>query len=204
MSKPNMGPMPNMLAYTLTCSVNTGVYSYVIVGFGNAATRFSIPGNVEDSYWILILDATNPANKVKDFVFPGSQNTAVPAGLDNYLKSPQYLFAVLTQSLISTHVPQGDFYDYLMNYGAGRQLQKLEQLHSVFPGCGSLGRLGYMLVGQGGPRGIDPNTKKPIIPPPSYELGSGTQSQLQILMSLMPGTSGPPYSLCDSYTFKTR
>ena len=84
-----------------------------------------------------------------------------------------------------------------MKYGAGRQLQKLEQINAVLS-CGSYGRMTYVLSGQCGPR-------KPGEPvPPSYEMGSYTSVQAMLLMSLMTQPDGkPPYSLCDSYTFKS-
>jgi hypothetical protein len=201
--------MQDMLAYTVQSNINPGAPSYVCIGFGSTGTTFRIPRGVEDSYWILILDCMNPRNKVKEFVFPGQDNTAVPAGLDDYMKNPQYYFAVVTQSLVSMHVPQGDFYDYLAKYGASRELQRLEQLHSVFPSCGNLGRMSYILTGQGGPRDPDPVTKKVTFTAPSYELSSLHEWPAQLLMSLMPrvdasGRSAPPYSICNSYTFKTR
>jgi hypothetical protein len=99
------------------------------------------------------------------------------------------------------HVPQGDFYDYLVKYGASRELQRMEQIYSVLS-CGSYSRLSYVLSGQCGPRGGGE---------PSYEKSStGSQGDLMMMMSLMPlgvdnqGNPIPPYSLCDSYTFRTR
>jgi hypothetical protein len=63
--------------------------------------------------------------------------------------------------------------------------------------CGSYSRMAYILTGQGGPR--DPKTPPPI----SYELSStSTAVPALMLMSLMPmPNGGPPYSICDSYTF---
>jgi hypothetical protein len=83
-------------------------------------------------------------------------------------------------------------YSFLAQYGAGRELQKLEQVASVI-GCGSFGMLNYVLTGMCGPR-------QPISPP-SYEMGS-YMGQVLLMMSLMPLQNGqPPYSICDSYTF---
>jgi hypothetical protein len=62
------------------------------------------------------------------------------------MSNPQYIFALATQFLSLLHIPQGDFFDYLMKYGAGRQLQRIEQLNSTL-GCGSIGRPTYVLTG---------------------------------------------------------
>jgi hypothetical protein len=81
-----------------------------------------------------------------------------------------------------------------VTYGAGRELQKLEQLNATL-GCGSYGNVAYILTGQGGPRG---GNNPPL---PSYEAGSWNNAVV-FEMSLMPQMNGqPPYVLCDSYTF---
>jgi len=62
----------------------------------------------------------------------------------------RYLYVQPRQSFSSSprrgsntlHVPQGPFYDFLAKYGAGRELQKLEQLNAVLS-CGSYGRMNY-------------------------------------------------------------
>ena len=187
--------MPNMLAYTIQSSPWQSNAPYVIVGAGSNSTNISPQNPQDDSYWIAIINAKNPREKVKEWVIPGSNNSAVPNGLDTYMNDPDYIFVVATQYLSTLHVPQGAFYDYLVKYGAGRQLQRLEQINSVLS-CGTYGRMGYILTGGCGPRG---GTN---VPPPSYEVGSITSSPALLLMSLMPGPNGaPPYSICDSYTF---
>ena len=67
------------------------------------------------------------------------------------MNDPEYIFAVATQYLSTLHVPQGDFYDFLAKYGAGRELQRLEQINTVL-GCGSYQPHGLHLTGQCGPR----------------------------------------------------
>jgi hypothetical protein len=186
--------MPPMLAYTIQGSIYAGGFPKITIGQG-PTKKALIPANpVDDSYWIAILDANNPGNKVQEFVVPGSQNSTVPAGLDAYMSKPGFLFALGTQYLSTLHVPQGDFYDYLASHGAGRELQRLEQINTSL-GCGSISRVSYLLTGQCGPA----NTGSP-----AYEAGSGSAGPL-LLMSLMPLPNGqPPYSICDSYTFTTR
>ena len=191
--------MPNMLAYTIRSTMFSGGAPSLIVGYGRDATAMTPANPQDDSYWIVILNAKNPREKVKEWVVPGQSNAAIPSGIDTYMNDPEYIFALATQFLSTLHVPQGDFYDYLVKYGAGRQLQRLEQLNTVL-GCGSISRMSYVLTGQCGPRG------KGIVPPQTYEVGSSnSNTPAWILMSLMPmPNGGPPYSLCDSYTFRTR
>jgi hypothetical protein len=190
--------MSHMLAYTIRSSLQMGNPPSLAVGYGSNGTWMKPANPQDDSYWIVILNAKNPREKVKEWVVPGSQNSAVPGGIDTYMNDPDYLFAVTTQYLSTLHVPQGDFYDYLVKYGAGRELQKLEQVNTVLS-CGSYSRMSYILTGQCGAR--DPKKPAPI----SYELGSYSNTAVMLLMSLMPGLNGaPPYAICDSYTFKTR
>ena len=108
------------------------------------------------------------------------------------MSNPAYLFALVTQHLSTLHVPQGDFYDYLAAHGAGRELQRLEQINTTL-GCGVISYMSYALTGQCGPtNGV------------AYESGS-TSNAVLLLMSLMPLPNGqPPYSICDTNTFVTR
>lgn len=189
-------PMPPMLAYTILGSLASGGWPSIAIGQGPGGGHVRLRPNapVDDSYWIVILDRNDPRKKVQEFIVPGQNNTTVPAGLDTYMSNPGYLFAIVTQYLSTLHVPQGAFYDYLAKFGAGRELQRLEQINTSI-GCGSISRLSYLLTGQCGPR----DGKYP--PPPSYELGSSLHAGL-LLMSLMPMMNGkPPYAICDSNTF---
>ncbi len=192
--------MQNMLAYTIRSTLYTGNANapYLVIGQGSNATSMRPQNPQDDSYWIVIINAKNPREKVKEWIVPGNNNSTVPPGIDTYMNDPDYIFAVATQYLSTLHVPQGAFYDYLVQYGAGRELQRLEQVNTVLS-CGSYSRMSYILTGQCGPRGPK------IIPPISYEIGSITNSPALLLMSLMPmPNGGPPYSICDSYTFITK
>ena len=185
-------PMQHMLAYTIQPSTYPNNRPYVTIGVGRDATQIAPDSPQDDSYWIAIINAKNPRQKVKDWVVPG-QNNAVPPGIDTYMNNPDYIFVVATQYLNTLHVPQGPFYDFLAKYGAGRELQKLEQLNAALS-CGNYGRMSYVLTGQCGPR-------QPIAPV-SYEKGSYTSASALLMMSLMPLPNGaPPYSICDSYTW---
>lgn len=191
-------PMPSMLAYTVESTPWANNAPSVIIDVGRNRTVLSPASPQDDSYWIVIIDAKNPRTKVKEWLIPAANNSTVPAGIDTYLDNPAYLFAVCTQYLNTLHVPQGAFYDFLVKHGASRELQKLEQLNAVL-GCGGYGHVTYILTGQCGPRGHG------LPPPTTFEFGSYiTNIQAILMMSLMPQQNGsPPYSICDSYTFKS-
>lgn len=187
-------PMPPMIAYTVQSSTFTQNYPSVIIDAGVKKTNLHPASGQDDSFWIVVMDANDPRKVIKDWVIPALK-AAVPAGIETYLDNPNYLFAVCTQYLNTLHVPQGPFYDFLVKYGAGRELQKLEQLNAVL-GCGGYGHVTYILTGQGGPR--VPGKPMPV----TYEVGSYTNQAL-LMMSLMPQMNGnPPYTICDSYSFK--
>lgn len=184
--------MPPMLAYTIRSPIQTGATPFIRVGQGNSA-QVVRPNQTppDNSYWFVFLDANKPATKVQDWVIPGQNNTTLPPDIAQYMSNPGYLFAVVTQVLANSSVPQGSFYGFLAANGAGRELQKLEQVSSnTQTGYGLFTRVSYILTGQCGPT---VNV--------AYESGSFTDAAL-LLMSLMPQPNGqPPYSICDSYTF---
>ena len=187
-----MTGMPPMLAYTIRSPIQTGATPWIRVGQGNSAQVVRPDQTPADnSYWFVILDANKPATKVKDWVVPGLNNTMLPSDIAQYMSNPGYLFAVVTQVLANSSVPQGAFYGYLASHGAGRELQKLEQVSSnTQTGYGLFTRVSYILTGQCGPTITV-----------AYERSSFTDAAL-LLMSLMPLPNGqPPYSICDSYTF---
>jgi hypothetical protein len=188
-----MPGMPPMLAYTIRSPIQSGRgIPFIRIGQGRSA-QIVTPNQPKDaSYWIVILDANKPTTKVQEWVV--QNNTTVPSNLDQYMSNSGYLFALVTQVIANSQVPQGDFYDYLAAHGAGRELQKLEQISShTQTGYGLFSVVSYILTGQCGSTG---NV--------AYERSSFTDAAL-LLMSLMPLPDGqPPYSLCDSYTFVTR
>jgi hypothetical protein len=187
-----MTGMPPMLAYTIRSPIQTGATPFIRVGQGNSA-QVVRPNQTpaDNSYWFVILDANKPATKVQEWIVPGQNNTMLPGDIAQYMSNPGYLFAVVTQVLANSSVPQGAFYGYLASHGAGRELQKLEQVSSnTQTGYGLFTRVSYILTGQCGPT-ISV----------AYERSSFTDAAL-LLMSLMPLPNGqPPYSICDSYTF---
>jgi len=187
------------LAYTVTSTVLENVPPGVRIGSGgNPNETFMRPANPQsDSYWIVIIDAKNPRVKVKEWIVPGANN-AVPGGIETYMDDPDYIFAVATQYLFTSHVPQDAFYNFLVKYGAGRELQKLEQLNSTL-GYGFYGRVSYILTSQCGAR-------VPHQPaPPSYEVASYSNYPALLMMSLESLPNGsPPYTIADINTFVPR
>ena len=177
-----------MLPYTIKAGINSNDYPVVVAGTQSLGPSTA----ADDSYWWYFLD--NSTQKlVYQLLVPGSSNTSVPAGIDAYMSNPDLLFGIVTQSLSSLHLPQGALFNYLVNYGAGDGLLMLEQANAAL-GCGYLGQIAYILIGQGGPRGG-------TFTPPSYDEGSiFTASVLEVsLASQMNGQ--PPYSIVDTYTF---
>jgi hypothetical protein len=188
-------PMPKMTAYTIQSSTFANNPPSVCVDVGPNKT-FLVPANKQDnSYWFVVMTANNPRVKLKEWLLPGTSNSTVPPGIDTFMNDPNNLFFIGTQSLSTLNMPQGPLYNFLAQYGAGRELAKLEQVAHVY-GCGSFGHMCYVLTGQGGKR--VPGQPAPI----SYELGSYTSTQAMLLMSLMPQMNGaPPYTICDTPTF---
>ena len=187
-----MAGMPPMLAYTIRSPIQTRETPYIRIGQGPRSQWVS-PNQrpADNSYWIVILDANKPTTKVQELVIPWQNNSIAPTNLNQNMSNPGYLFAVVTQVLANSSVPQGPFYDWLAAHGAGRELQKLEQISShTQTGYGMFSTVSYILTGQCGPT-INV----------AYERSSWTDPAL-LLMSLMPMPNGqPPYSICDSYTF---
>jgi hypothetical protein len=185
--------MTQMLAYTVRSALASNDSWWVSVGQGASVTYFR-PTIPDDSYWFYFLDRQNPRTKVFDLSVPGTNNTTVPAGLDQYMSNANLIFGLLTRSLLITHVPQGAFYDYLAQYGAARKLTAMEQLNAQ-GACGSYGWVSYILTGQGGPRNVP-------FPPPSYEVGELLHpALLEVSLASLPN-GNPPYSIRDEHTFR--
>ena len=200
--------MANAQQSTLAFTIQGGGVSNITpcIGIGWPVTGATIKPKTTTAdlppeyYWVCILNAyqMRVGEVLADFVIPGSSNSTVPAGLDEWMSNPGILFVITTHQLSLQHVPTGDWYDYLIKYGAGRELQRLNQLSTTLQ-PGVFNGAGYVLIGEGGPRGGS------NIPPPSYELATITQAAPILAMSLIPTASGePPYSLIDMYTVNTR
>jgi hypothetical protein len=188
------------LAYMVRSSNSDNISPLVIIDVGRNETVIRPDKPLAGSYWFVFLDANNPRVKVKEWIVPTKDHSAVPAGIDTYMNDPKYIYALATHSLWTPWVPQGPFYDFLAKYGAGRELQRMEQVSAYGNtlACGGYGFSSYVLTSQGGPRG------GPLPPPAAYEKcgpSDGNQPAI-LLMSLMAASGGgPPYSIMDSYTW---
>lgn len=185
------------LAYTITSTGKENVKPSVVIGAGSNATYLQPANPQNDSYWIVVLDAKNPRQKVKEWIVPGQNHSTVPGGIDTYMNDPDYIFVVTTQYLATYNVPQGAFYDFLVKYGAARELEKLEQLYATLS-YGTYGRVGYILTGPCGPR--------VPVPPVGYEVANYTSTANYaaiLMMSLESMPSGaPPYGISNRYSWK--
>ena len=117
--------------------------------YGNLDSIFAIGTNLysqsyqqNNLYWILVVDRTNLA-VVQNFTF--SDNADVPTVLNQYVNNPQYMMMMTTLQLLSSNLPTGNFYNFLVSIGAGIELRKLEQLYGSL-NCGNWACLGYTLV----------------------------------------------------------
>ena len=184
---------PNMLGYSITSSTTQPEVPFIVVGVRGNATYIR-PANLQaGSYWIVILSAKNPKQMVMEWVVPKQNHSTVPPGLDAYMSNPEYIFAVVTDCVGSNQVPQGAFYDFLVKYGASRELQRLEQVN-VLSISGSYSKVTYILTGQCGPR--------TSVPLPSYEAGAVYNTPAILLLSLESQPNGqPPYGIVDPYTW---
>jgi len=192
-------PMAPMLAYTIRSS-NSQANPYVLIDVGKSETLIKPDNPQPNSLWFVFLDASNPRVKAKEWVWPGKQHAEVPPGIETFLSDPKFLYAVVTQTLWTPNLPQGPLYSLLAKYGAGRALQRMEQIGAAgnILACGGYGNVSYILTSSGGPR------TGPLPPPASYEVAGpsdGTGPAI-LLMSLMAQPNGgPPWGLCDSYTW---
>lgn len=171
-----------MLAYSIYGTFGDN-QPQIVIGPNPRALLF--PANAQDdSMWFCVLDANDSTGpRVADYVVPGNRNTEVPAGLQQYISSANYIVTLATQTLRASNVPQGALYTFLAQYGAGRELQRLEQFNTA-RGCGQNDFVSYVMSTQGGAYG--------------YEQASDT-NPVRYAMSLR---GGPPYTLCDAYTFQ--
>jgi hypothetical protein len=188
------------LAYTIRSSNSDNLSPTIVIDVGRNETIIKPATPTMNTYWIAFLDASNPRVKVKEWIIPGKEHSVVPAGIDTYMNDPRYIYVVATQTLWVYNIPQGPFYDFLAKYGAGRALQRLEQINAQGQvlTSGGYDHVSYCLTSQCGPRG------GPLPAPASYEVSGTYESNLPaiLLLSLMASSSGgPPYSIMDAYTW---
>ena len=193
---------PKTLAFTITGGGVSNIIPWIGIGYPVGGTTLTPETTTADLppefYWVCILDAYRPGHALTEFIIPGAGNPTLPADLDAAMSDPGVIFVVTTKQLSLQNVPTGAWYDLLIKYGAGSELQRLNQLSTTLK-PGVFNNAGYVLTGQGGPRGGS------NIPPPAYELATITQAATILAMSWLPTASGqPPYSLIDEFTVNTQ
>lgn len=104
-----------------------------------------VPSKKTSSYWVVIVN--RKTLKVVYNILHTDPDTAPDiTGYD----TDDNMLVVCTIELGVGNVPQGGFYDFLYEAGAGEALQRLIQINQQI-GCGEVGWVSYMLVGLLGP-----------------------------------------------------
>ncbi len=145
---------------TLAFTIQGGGVSNITpwIGLGHPVTTPAIRPRTKTAdlpnafYWVCILDAYRPGLIVVDFIIPAVGNPTLPSNLDDAMSDPDAIYVVATKQLSLQNVPTGAWYDFLVKYGAGSELQRLNQLSTTLQ-PGVFNGAGYVLTGQGGPRG---------------------------------------------------
>lgn len=130
------------MASNVPLTIQTGLAlnygSQIVFGSNNLSIQY----NLQNTYWMVIVDRTN-LNVVANFTF--TDNSSIPAQLKPYAGNSQYFLILNTQNLQSANLPQGDFYNFLISEGAGPQLNAAEQIYEAL-NCGTWGWMSYCYV----------------------------------------------------------
>ena len=111
----------------------------ILVAYGQQSVQ--PPSLQPNQYWFVVFDRSS-LNVVYNVA--SGDGTSVPNGLAQY-NTDQYILVLTTYVLSIVNLPQGDLYDFLIDNGAGRQLNRLIQINNQI-GCGQIGSLAYALV----------------------------------------------------------
>lgn len=130
--------MASNVPLTIQCCVYNNYGNNVCIGSNQLGLGYSTP----NLYWAVVVDRTN-LNVVANFTF--SDNSDVPAQLTPYQNNAQYMLILSTMQVLSTNLPVGNLYNFLVSNGAGKELQRIEQIYAAL-NCGTWGNLGYVLV----------------------------------------------------------
>jgi len=132
-----MTSTPNV-PLTIQCCIYGNYGNTVSIGTNNLQIGYNTP----NLYWALVVDRTN-LNVVENFTF--SDNSDVPRQLAPYENNAQYMLILSTMQLSSINLPVGNFYNFLVSQGAGKELQRIEQIFAAL-NCGTWSNYGYILV----------------------------------------------------------
>jgi hypothetical protein len=104
-----------------------------------------VPGRKANSYWIVIVDRRS-LKVVYNHLHTDPDTAPDISAYD----TDDNMLIVCSIALGTGYVPQGDFYDFLYQAGAGESLRRLVQINQQI-GCGEVSSLSYILVGLLGP-----------------------------------------------------
>ncbi|HMS70760.1 MAG TPA: hypothetical protein PKD18_21585 [Saprospiraceae bacterium] len=130
--------LPLTLQVVVTDHQGSGYSNRVVMG----TTQLACDQNLRNVYWALVVDRTN-LNVVENFTF--SDNNTIPPKLTQYTTNSQYMLILSSQILLTASIPAGQFYAYLLQLGAGPQLQSIEQFYQTL-GCGNWVYLNYTMI----------------------------------------------------------
>jgi len=130
--------MAKNVPLTIQTVLSGNLSSQIVVG----SNVLSCDYNASNVYWFVILDRSDLSVKAN---FTVTANNAVPAQMKPFLNNPQYVLIMTTQKLKSANLPQGPFYDLLVNEGAGPLLNRAEQVYETLS-CGTWGWFSYAYV----------------------------------------------------------
>lgn len=111
---------------------------------------FSPPAN-NGGFWVVVVDRYSLKVVINTVQ---TANDQAP-DLGSY-DTDQYMLLFVGLSMRTDRLPQGALYAFLIDNGAGAQLNRLEEIERVY-GCGVFGAAAYILVGILGPG--QPSTK---------------------------------------------
>jgi len=123
---------------TVQCSVSANMDNRISIG----PNKLFLSCATTNLYWAVVVDRTN-LNVVANFNF--SNNSNVPPQLAPYQGNAQYMLILSTMRVLSTNLPVGNFYNFLVASGAGKELQRIEQIYAAL-NCSNWGNMGYVLV----------------------------------------------------------
>jgi hypothetical protein len=130
--------MANNVPLTIQTVLDGNLSSQVVIGSNTVSCKYGL----RNVYWCLVIDRSDLSVK-ENFTF--STNNVVPAQLKPYIGNSNYVLILTTQYLTSANLPQGAFYDYLTQEGAGTQLNRAEQIYETLS-CGTWGWFSYAYV----------------------------------------------------------
>lgn len=151
---------------TIQASIDPHTEPAMVIGSDSVSFGGKVSGY--GGYWIVVAD-----RRSLDVVFNEYVTTYDQAPDIGAYDTPDYMLLVATAQLGTGVVPQGAFYDFLYDNGAGAQLKRIVQVNQTL-GCGSLVTVAYTLAGVLGPG--RPDT-------PGVEVSSVTEAEYVLVMT---------------------